>query len=36
MVNLRKSTCKGCKYYEVCGETDRKEPCAGKEIVKEK
>lgn len=30
MVDLKKSTCTGCKYYEVCGEAGRKEPCAGK------
>lgn len=38
MVDLRKSTCicNGCKYYKVCGEADRKEPCEGKETSKQK
>lgn len=36
MIDLKKSTCIGCKYYNVCGDRTRKEPCAGKEIVKEK
>lgn len=36
MVDLKKTTCKGCKYYNVCGETTRKEPCAGKETSKQK
>lgn len=28
-----KNTCEGCKYYEACGEPDRKEPCDGKEVT---
>jgi hypothetical protein len=36
MVDLKKSTCTGCKYYETCGEAGRKEPCAGKETSKRK
>lgn len=27
--------CKGCKYYNVCGDPDRIEPCNGREEEKE-
>ena len=26
-----RSTCEGCKYYGVCGDDTRKEPCEGRE-----
>lgn len=27
--------CKNCKYYNVCGDPDRTEPCNGREEKKE-
>lgn len=34
MTMSNKNPCKGCKYYNVCGSYDRKEPCEGRENKK--
>ena len=33
---MKTRTCRGCIYFDVCGDVDRTEPCKGKyEITKE-
>lgn len=31
---MAKHPCIGCKYYEQCGNTNRTEPCEGRETKK--
>ena len=31
-----KNTCKGCKYFDACGDPDRTAPCKGKSVARKK
>lgn len=31
-----KNTCKGCKYFDACGDPERTAPCKGRSVARKK
>ena len=36
MIEMAKKPCIGCKYFKVCGNTNRTRPCEGRETKTKK